>query len=190
LGQLPNLLSILRFFAAPLLVYLIVRHKFGTALLICIPVGISDWADGYLARRWGSLSRLGAYLDPSADKLLLVSSFISLAWIREIPYWLAALVIGRDFVIVVGVFLLWKLRGHREFTPLLIGKFSTAFQILTILIVLIVNVWPNPLLVRVRTGCFVLTGLFTTLSWLGYVRKGIRMASVRSSSADTTRNYL
>lgn len=104
--------------------------------------GVTDWIDGYVARRMRATSKAGAYLDPAADKLLLVIAFVSLGLIGLIPGWLIWLVVLRDAVIVVGAALLWSLRGRREFTPLLSGKLSTAFQIFTVLAVLVGTAFP------------------------------------------------
>lgn len=134
-------------------------------------------ADGYAARRLGATSKVGAYLDPAADKLLLVIAFVSLGWIELIPAWLVVLVVARDLMIVVGVALLWKLRGRRQFTPVLSGKMSTAFQIFTVLAVLVGTVFPFPGARILRDIGVVGTFLFTVVSGASYFRKGIRMAS-------------
>jgi cardiolipin synthase len=163
--------------AAPLLVWLVFADHFGWALWLTIPIAISDWADGFLARRLQVTSRLGAYLDPAADKVLLVVSFISLGLDQAIPLSLVALVAGRDIVIVVGASLLWKLRNRREFTPLASGKISTTLQIATVVIVLLSRVFPNQVLQHARTASFIATAVFTFLSGAAYVRKGIHLAA-------------
>ncbi len=183
LGQLPNLFSALRLLAAPLVVWLIYTRRFDLALFLTIPIGVSDWADGYLARRLGNTSRLGTYLDPAADKVLLVAAFITLGTISAIPLALVMLVLGRDVVIVAGVVLLWKLRGRKEFTPLGIGKMSTVFQIMTVFVVLVSLIAPLRLIQNVRLICFFATALLTVSSGIAYVRKGIRMAAADSRTA-------
>jgi cardiolipin synthase (CMP-forming) len=177
LGQLPNLFSALRLLAAPLVVWLIDTRRFESALLLTIPIGLSDWADGYLARRLGTTSRLGTYLDPAADKVLLVAAFITLGMIGAIPLMLVLLVLGRDLVIVSGVILLWRFRSRRVFGPLGIGKISTVFQIVTVFVVLVSLIMPWSLIRNVRLSCFFATALFTISSGIAYVRKGIRMAA-------------
>lgn len=156
--------------------WLICTNHFGWALLLTVPIGISDWADGYLARRLQVTSKLGTYIDPAADKVLLVTAFLSLGLDGAIPTWLVALVIGRDIVIVVGTSLLWKLRHRTEFTPLITGKLSTTFQIVTVLVVLISRVFSWRLIHGGLLTCFALTAIFTVISGVGYVRKGIRLA--------------
>jgi cardiolipin synthase len=176
LGQIPNLISAIRLLAAPLLMWLICTNHFASALLLTIPIGISDWADGYLARRLQVTSKLGTYIDPAADKVLLVTAFLSLGLDGAIPPWLVGLVIGRDIVIVVGVSLLWRLRHRTEFTPLIAGKISTTFQIVTVLVVLMSRVFLWRAMHGALLACFALTAVFTVVSGVGYVRKGIRLA--------------
>lgn len=139
--------------------------------------GFTDWIDGYVARRLGAMSKAGTYLDPAADKLLLVTAFVSLGLIGLIPAWLIILVVIRDLVIVVGVALLWKLRGRTEFAPLLSGKLSTAFQIFTVLAVLVGTAFPFKGASILRDAGVAGTLLFTVVSGVNYVRKGIKMAS-------------
>jgi cardiolipin synthase len=157
--------------------WLICTNHFDRALLLTIPIGISDWADGYLARRLQVTSKLGTYVDPAADKVLLVTAFLSLGLNGAIPKWLVALVIGRDIVIVVGASLLWKFRHRTEFTPLIIGKISTTFQIVTVLVVLMARVFSWRLIHGALLACFTLTAAFTIMSGIGYIRKGIRLAN-------------
>lgn len=178
--QIPNLLSLLRLICAPITGWLILRNRLEAALILSCGAGFTDWIDGYIARRLGALSKVGTYLDPAADKLLLVIAFVSLGVIGLIPAWLIGLVIVRDLVIVVGVVLLWKLRGRTEFTPVLSGKLSTAFQIFTVLAVLVGTVFPFKGARILRDAGIVGTLLFTCVSGLNYVRKGIKMASQES----------
>jgi cardiolipin synthase len=144
-----------------------------------IGAGLSDWADGYLARRLGISTKIGTYLDPAADKILLVTVFVCLGFAGRIPLWLVVLVIGRDLVIVVGVLLLWKLRHRTRFTPLVSGKISTFFQIATVLVVLVGSVLGTTLVRELRVFTVAATTFFTALSGVNYVRRGIRMASSR-----------
>ena len=137
---------------------------------------MTDWVDGYAARRLGAVSKLGAYLDPAADKLLLVISFLSLGIVGLLPLWLIALVVIRDLVIVTGAALLWRFRRRTQFTPLLSGKLSTAFQIYTVLAVLVGSAFPFNGAGTLRDTGIVGTALLSCLSGINYVRKGIKMA--------------
>lgn len=175
--QIPNFLSLFRLICAPVTGWLILRNRLEAALFLSCGAGVTDLIDGYIARRLGATSKVGTYLDPAADKLLLVIAFVSLGIIGLIPAWLIVLVIVRDLVIVVGVALLWKFRGLTEFTPLLSGKLSTAFQIFTVLAVLVGTAFPFQGAAVMREAGIAGTLLFTVVSGLNYVRKGISMAS-------------
>lgn len=167
----------MRLLAAPLVAWLVIVRRFDLVLMVLIPAGVTDWLDGYAARRLGLSSELGTYLDPAADKVLLVVSFVSLGVVGQIPMWLVWLVLGRDVVIVTGIGLLWLLRDRTEFPPLLSGKVSTFFQIVTVLAVLMAAVFHISSMAALRQIGIVLTAFFTAFSGLNYVRRGIAMAS-------------
>lgn len=175
LRQIPNLISTLRLAAAPLVAWLVIQQRFGTALLVGIFAGVTDWLDGFAARKLKVRSESGTYLDPAADKALLVAAFLSLGWTKQIPAWLVFLVLGRDVVIVVGVVLLWKFRSRTHFPPLLSGKVSTFFQIVTVVLVLLSAVFPGRVFSILRFLSFVCTAFFTGLSGFNYIRRGIEM---------------
>src|SRR5690348_14486279 len=131
--DVPNLLSALRLLAAPFAAWLIVAGHDTAALLVFAAAGLSDGLDGFIARRWGVTSDFGAWLDPVADKLLMLLSLAALCTVGMTPLWLVVLVVARDMVIVIG-WLLVKLLGLPLATaPLLVGKLSTAIQILYVL---------------------------------------------------------
>ena len=174
-SRLPNLISLLRLALAPVFAWLVVKQRFSSAMLVGIFAGVTDWLDGYAARKLKVRTETGTYLDPAADKTLLVVAFLSRGGARQIPAWLVALVMGRDLVIVVGVVLLWKFRGRTDFPPLLSGKVSTFFQIVTVVLVLLSAVFPGRLLFVLRFLGFVCTAFFTALSGINYIRRGIEM---------------
>jgi len=133
--HLPNLLSGSRLVAAPYIFWLLSSHDYRSALIWFAIIGATDGADGYIARRFNAQSRLGALLDPVADKVLLSGSFLVLALSGAIPVWLAIIVIGRDLLILlfaIGTLILSQI--PREFPPSTAGKLSTALQILYILV--------------------------------------------------------
>src|SRR3954468_21280299 len=100
--HIPNGLTIARGLLAPLVAVFLVRHDFHAALWCFATAGVSDWMDGFVARRFGLSTRLGSFLDPAADKLLMVVSFLVLGWLGLLPGWLVVLVVLRDLVIVAG----------------------------------------------------------------------------------------
>jgi cardiolipin synthase len=127
---LPNLMSGARLALAPYIFLLLWRRQYGLVLGLFLLVGVTDGLDGFLARKLNAYSRLGAYLDPIADKVLLSGSFLTLALDGAIAKWLAILVLGRDAVILLfaaGALLLSK--SLREFPPSWWGKASTVAQI-------------------------------------------------------------
>ncbi len=176
LRLLPDLITLLRLAATPFVAWLLLALRFREALALVLLAGLTDWLDGFTARRLAVSGRLGAILDPLADKILLVTLFIILASVRRVPEWLVALVIGRDLVIVLGALLLRAFRGVRRFAPSLLGKVSTFFQIVFVLLVLLRAAYPFTLFVWLETIAFGLTALFTALSGIGYIRLGIQMA--------------
>jgi len=115
--------------------------QFMFALVIFAIAGISDALDGFLAKHYHWESRLGSILDPIADKLLLVASFTTLAWLGLIPIWLLWLVIGRDLVIVLGGVAYHYVVGKFELLPLWSSKINTVMQILLVLLVMLQQLW-------------------------------------------------
>ena len=116
---------------APYVFYLLWTASYRTALLWFAAAAVTDALDGFLARRLNSNSRLGAYLDPVADKILLSGSFVVLALTGASPWWLAAIVLGRDVLLLAGA----AMALHRDLSPSMWGKWSTVAQILYVLAV-------------------------------------------------------
>jgi len=157
-------------------VWLLLERRFASALGLVIFAGLTDWLDGFAARRLGVAGKLGAALDPLADKTLLVAVFLTLGVVGLVPLWLLALVVARDVVIVTGAALLRTLRGIRKFPPTMHGKISTFFQIVFVLLVLIVAAVPSAFLIVLRQIALGCTAVFTGVSGFDYVRIGILMA--------------
>lgn len=133
--DIPNIISLLRIALVIPVVYLLLERQFSYALVLFFIAGISDGLDGYLAKRNNWISRLGSILDPLADKLLLVFSYLALGWLGEIPMWLVIAVMVRDVIIVVGAIAYHELIGKYDMTPTWMSKTNTFFQILLILVV-------------------------------------------------------
>lgn len=126
---IPNLITIGRFLLVPLVVYALLSGQYGLALGGFITAGISDGVDGFIARHFDQRSTLGAYLDPMADKLLLVSVFIVLGLLQQLPLWLVILAVSRDALIIAGVLLSTVMSRPVEIQPLFVSKANTAVQI-------------------------------------------------------------
>lgn len=135
--HLPNIVSGLRLAAAPFTVWLILAAHDTAALCVFALAGGSDAVDGFIARHWGVGSRFGAWLDPAADKLLMLLCFTALFVIHAAPFWLAFLVIARDIAIAAGWLLIRGLSLPIAMRVLPVGKFSTLMQVLYILVLLI-----------------------------------------------------
>jgi len=133
---LPNLITVGRLLLVPAIIWFISDGAFVAAFVIFVIAGISDGVDGFIARQYNLRSRLGTYLDPIADKALLVSIYLSLTFIDEIAGWLALLVASRDIFIIGGVILAWILDRPIEVKPLVISKINTAGQIIFAALVL------------------------------------------------------
>lgn len=134
--NIPNAITSIRILLVPALVYLLLRGDFERAIWLFLAAGLSDALDGFIARRFNLATRLGAILDPIADKLLVVSSVIVLARLGHLPWWLALAVVARDVVIVVGAIAFYLRFGSLEMAPSIPSKLNTFVQIALILLVL------------------------------------------------------
>jgi cardiolipin synthase (CMP-forming) len=126
---IPNFITIGRLIIVPLVIMMIIQGSWDVAFGLFVVAGVSDAVDGFLARRFDMRSELGAYLDPMADKALLVSIYLTLAVVGIIPAWVAILVISRDIMIVSAVVLSWVLDNPVEMRPFLVSKVNTFAQI-------------------------------------------------------------
>lgn len=126
---LPNLITLARLFAVPLAVWLIIQGEMALAFWLFVAAGVSDAVDGFIAKRFGARSHVGAVLDPVADKALLVSVYVSLGATGFLPSWLVILVVFRDILIVGGVLTLYVLGQEPAIRPLFVSKANTALQI-------------------------------------------------------------
>jgi len=128
--NIPNLLSFARLLAVPVAVWLMLVARFEAAFWLFVAAGATDALDGFLAKRFGWETELGSYLDPLADKALLVSVFLVLGWTGHIPAWLTIMVIFRDLLIVGGALVVVVLTGSFKADPMWISKLNTTLQIL------------------------------------------------------------
>jgi cardiolipin synthase len=127
--NIPNTITLARIVAVPLLVWLIIDQEMLAAFIVFMLAGISDAADGFLAKRYGWNTELGAYLDPIADKALLVTIYVTLGLAGHLPVWLVIAVVSRDILIVGAVLLAWMMSRPIIVKPLLISKANTFSQI-------------------------------------------------------------
>jgi cardiolipin synthase len=134
--SIPNLITLARILLVPVLVWAITSGEMWLAFLLFVAAGISDAVDGFLAKRFGMASELGAYLDPLADKALIVSIYVSLGVAGAIPPWLVILVVSRDMMIVAAVMLSWIVGRPMAIKPLRVSKLNTVAQIVLAALVL------------------------------------------------------
>lgn len=127
--NLPNLITLTRLMSVPLMIWLIVGERFGVAFWVFIGAGASDALDGYIAKRFDCRTRLGALLDPAADKALLSSVYVALGIADLLPIWLVILVVFRDVTIIGGFVLFQTIGAPRNYDPLYISKVNTLAQI-------------------------------------------------------------
>ncbi len=170
---IPNGITLLRLAAIPFFALAVVSANHQLALIIFVAAGVSDAVDGVLARHLGMRSLLGAYLDPIADKALLVTAYVVLTWpnpgVVTIPLWLTVLALLRDLLIVLVALIMYLAADVRSFPPSLWGKVTTFAHIVTIGMVLLANVIlvPEPVLL----GCFYGALGLTVLSGVDYIRR-------------------
>jgi cardiolipin synthase (CMP-forming) len=172
----PNLITLLRILLTPLFIIFLIQGSYHKALLVFLLAGVSDLADGLIARTWHQKSRLGSYLDPLADKVLMAASFVTLSIYREIPSWLTVVVISRDMALAFGVLIFRLADIPLVVRPSLAGKLTTTLQVSTVFLVLISKLWPiSPL---VLLAFFWSTGILTTISGIHYLYGGIKMMNM------------
>lgn len=126
---IPNIITIARLIMVPIVIVMIMQHRWAAAFVLFVIAGISDAVDGFIARHFNMQSEFGAYIDPLADKSLLVSIYIALAVVGAIPSWLAITVVSRDAMIVAAVLLSWVMSRPVEIKPLMVSKLNTLAQI-------------------------------------------------------------
>jgi cardiolipin synthase len=171
--SLPNLITIARILIVPLTIWLIVTGQYALAFLAFLAAGVSDGIDGYIAKRFELRTELGAYLDPLADKLLLVSIYIALGIQDLMPAWLVILVASRDVLIVGAVILSWLLDKPVGMRPSMVSKANTAGQIVLaggVLAVLGLELRADGLLVAGYVLVAALTVTSGTLYMLGWIK--------------------
>jgi len=162
----PNQITFLRLGFLPFFLILMSYERYKWALLLLVFAGFSDGIDGLIARKFNQRSSLGAYLDPIADKLLLSSSFVVLAFKQQLAWWLTILVLSRDVLILIVAVVIILASGYRPFPPSIYGKFTTFFQIVLVFTEVLAAAYPefhlaplNRILIYVVAGLCVFSGL-------------------------------
>ena len=172
--NLPNCLTLVRILTIPVFLEFLAYHLYREALLVFILGGMTDFLDGFVARKMKQQTALGAYLDPVADKLLVITSFIMLGAIEGIPMWLAVVVVVRDILILIGYAIIYVLVEERlQVKPSLIGKWSTTLQLLTLGVALALLYDPKLFSVPVLRLFVWVTAVATVVSGCQYLYRGL-----------------
>ncbi len=172
--NIPNMLTLIRITLVPIFVILMMENLFSYALAVFVVAGVTDALDGFLARVLGQQTVLGSYLDPLADKALIITSFVILSTLTIIPSWLAVIVISRDCVILLGVSVLSLMSVPFEIRPTYVSKATTVLQLVTVFVVLLSKCLPVYDYRLMIISLFWATAFFTAVSGFYYIFKGIR----------------
>ncbi len=171
---LPNFLTMMRIVAIPIFLAVLTRQNYAAAFILLVCAGITDVIDGCVARVNDSVSDLGAVLDPLADKLLLLSSFLVLGVAGHLPAWLVTLVVSKDVILVVGYVTIFVVdQEWVEIAPSRVGKFTTFVQLFTIGFALVAQARPDLPLLWSNYAMQCLTVLTTGASGVQYVYRGL-----------------
>jgi cardiolipin synthase len=178
---LANWLTLLRILLIPVFVTLLVyRHPMLAFAVFCL-ASLTDLLDGYIARHGGRPTRLGAFLDPLADKLLLTSAFVTLTYLKVIPFWITAVVVSRDLILSVGVLVIHVSGGTVQPSPTWLGKLTTVFQMITILVAMLFFFYVRvPAVPRIFAWA---TAALTICSGLQYLIQGLKQLNPPAGAA-------
>lgn len=176
----PNALTVLRLAATPFIVGAILDGRYRLALALFLLAGVSDGLDGVLARRLGGVSRLGAFLDPIADKIFVVGVYLAMAARALAPWWLVGLALGRDLLILMGAAVLVALGRKRDFRPSVWGKVATTIHVVTIVTLLVWRAsawaWVGP----IAAALIILAGAATIFSGCHYAWQAVQAGRGRA----------
>jgi cardiolipin synthase len=181
--NLPNFLTLIRILTIPFFLVYLTYHRYGEALIIFVIGGVTDFLDGLTARLMNQKTPLGAYLDPVADKLLVITSFVMLSSIGGVPMWLAVVVVSRDIFILLGYGIIYLLVEERlQIKPTRLGKFCTLLQLLTVGVALLLLHDPAILDPLIRGLLIGVTALVTVASGLQYLYRGLLRLQHKASA--------
>jgi cardiolipin synthase len=171
--SIPNLITLARILLVPVMVWAIAAGEMQLAFALFLLAGLSDLVDGFLAKRFNMATELGAYLDPLADKALIVSIYVTLGIADAIPRWLVILVVSRDIMIVSAVILSWLVNKPVRLKPLTVSKLNTVAQILLALVVLAALAFKIDAAWAVQ-GLAILVAVLTLTSITFYIAEWVR----------------
>ena len=171
--NLPNLITISRLLLTPYIVWLLLIESYFLGFIFFLISGISDALDGFIAKRFNQKTLLGSYLDPIADKFLIVSAIVLLGYNGYVPIWLIIIIVSRDIAIFGAVIISWMLGTNLRIEPLIISKINTFLQLFYIVMtfaVILNNQFLKELILSIHDVTTYLIAVSTILSWLFYLR--------------------
>ena len=185
--NIPNTLTVLRIVLVPVIVILLIQGEYGKALICFIIAGVTDGLDGLIARSLNQMTVVGAYLDPLADKALVISMFATLAIVGVIPGWLAVVVISRDCIILGGILVMTLMSIDLEIKPSFVSKVNTTLQLFTIFFALLLKM--DGVEQHFHEAFMVLcwlTAIFTAISGGDYLLKGMKLINRGNGNTEKT----
>jgi cardiolipin synthase len=180
----PNLITMIRIILTPIFVIYLINDQLITGLIVLIICGVSDGVDGLVARLFNQKSRLGTFLDPLADKLILVSAFVTLSIRGFLPSWLTVVVISRDMMIFMGVIVIYLNGITLNIKPAMSSKITTCLQFITLIMVLSKE-YLSPYM-EYYHYVYYLTALFTIISFLQYLYQWFQMMGEKQENAESS----
>lgn len=178
--NIPNTLTLLRIAAIPAILIALDENRFGLAFALFFAAGATDALDGGIARMTNTRTDLGSYLDPLADKGLVLSLLIKLTWMDLVPQWVLTIILTRDIVCLTGYALLFLLTGERiEIQPTLIGKLATFLQLGGLALALLVLAYPDAGGALPGDAIFAAAAVATAIAGVQYVGRGLRWYQTR-----------
>lgn len=177
--NIPNFLTLIRVLLVPIFFVLLEQGKFSSALLVFIAASVTDALDGTLAKLLSQKTTFGSYFDPLADKLLIDTAYLTLAFLYSLPAWLAILVVSRDVIIIVGVIIFFLIDNPQKIKPEIDSKLTTFFQMATVCLF-----FELPFLqkfIAIREYLVFFTAAFTLVSGIHYVIIGFKSLDRKTS---------
>jgi len=171
--NLPNTITLIRVILIPFFVDLMIYGYYRTALLVFVTACLTDALDGMIARLTNSKTELGAFLDPMADKLLIVSSFVTLAILTKIPVWLVIIVVSRDIILTLGSMVIYFTGHSLSIKPSLLGKSTTVLQLLVVTFTLVLIAYG--IKSDYLRGAYWAAAGFTVASGVQYIIRGMKI---------------
>jgi cardiolipin synthase len=181
--SLPNFLSIFRLVLTPVIIIFILKEMFARAFFVFMLAALSDMLDGYLARKYHSITELGRFLDPFSDKLLLVSSFYVLSLMNFMPWWLFFIVLIKEIIMLIGWLTVRSIIKDSKINPNIYGKTASVFLMLLVLCTLACNLsWvPHAIFPYLKTILLYGSVVFIFISLLVYLITGLKELGLRKN---------